>query len=145
MHWLTCRFLVRVQIIFAFGTRFGRAPAQVSTFFDTTGGLWASGALVGKFGGFITSTAGQHGGQETTALTTIPFLAHHGIIYVPIGYQFPEVSNTDVVQGGSPWGASTLSKSDGSRQVNAEEKSIAKKQGEYFAKTVATFVKGKSA
>lgn len=54
-----------------FPTRYGRAPAQVSTFFDATGGLWASGALVGKFGGFFTSTGGQHGGQETTALTTV--------------------------------------------------------------------------
>lgn len=141
---LVCTGL-RAQFIFAFGTRFGRAPAQVSTFFDTTGGLWASGGLVGKFAGIITSTAGQHGGHETTALTTLPFLAHHGIIYVPIGYQWPALSNTDVVQGGSPWGASTLSKSDGSRQVNGEEKLIAKNQGEYFAKTVATFVKGKSA
>jgi len=60
-------------------TRYGRAPAAVSAFFDATGGLWASGALVGKFCGIFTSTASQHGGQESTALTTLPFLAHHGM------------------------------------------------------------------
>jgi NAD(P)H dehydrogenase (quinone) len=60
--------------ILAFPTRYGRAPAQVSTFFDSTGGLWAKGALVGKFGGVITSTGGQHGGMETTVLTTIPYV-----------------------------------------------------------------------
>lgn len=117
----------------------------MSTFFDQTGGLWASGALVGKFGGLITCAAGQHGGHETTPLTTLPYFAHHGVIYVPIGFQFPELSNMDVVQGGAPWGATSLSKSDGSRQVNDAEKRVAKQQGEYFAKTVATFVKGKSA
>lgn len=65
--------------ILAFPTRYGRAPAQVSAFFDQTGGLWATGALVGKFGSVITSTASQHGGLETTALTTIPWFVHHGI------------------------------------------------------------------
>jgi NAD(P)H dehydrogenase (quinone) len=70
--------------LLGFPTRYGRTPAQVSAFFDATGGLWASGALIGKFGAIFTSTASQHGGQETTALTTIPFFAHHGILFVPL-------------------------------------------------------------
>ena len=65
--------------LFGIPTRYGRAVGAASAFFDATGGLWATGALVGKFGGIFTSSASQHGGQETTALTTIPFLAHHGI------------------------------------------------------------------
>ncbi len=69
--------------LFGFPTRYGRAPAQVSAFFDRTGGLWASGALIGKFAGTFTSTASQHGGLETTHLTTIPFFVHHGMNYVP--------------------------------------------------------------
>lgn len=73
--------------IFGFPTRYGRAPAQVSAFFDKTGGLWASGALVGKFASTFTSTASQHGGNETTHLTTYPFFVHHGCIVVPHGYQ----------------------------------------------------------
>lgn len=68
--------------LFGMPTRYGRAPAAVSAFFDATGGLWATGALVGKFAGVFTSTASQHGGQESTALTTLPFFAHHGMCAV---------------------------------------------------------------
>lgn len=128
--------------LLAAGTRFGRLPAQVDTFFDATGGLWATGGLVGKFAGLITSTGSQHGGQEVTFVTTIPWLAHHGVNFVPIGYQYEELSQTDVVQGGTPWGATTLSNVDGSRQVNSDEKFVAKKQGAYFAGVVGTFKKG---
>ncbi|KAL9933369.1 hypothetical protein V8E36_007545 [Tilletia maclaganii] len=131
--------------LFGFGTRYGRTPAQVSTFFDATGGLWAKGALVGKFGGIFTSTASQHGGQETTALTTIPFFAHHGVNFVPIGFQFPELSELDKVVGGSPYGAATLSGSDGSRQPIEQELSVAYGQGKHFAQIVGTFVRGKNA
>ena len=131
--------------LFGFGTRYGRTPAQVSSFFDHTGGLWASGALVGKFAGIFTSTSSQHGGQETTAFTTIPFFAHHGVNFVPIGYQFSELTDNSKVMGGSAWGAATLSNGDGSRQPIAEELAVAKKQGAYFGKVVGTFVKGKSA
>lgn len=131
--------------LLAAATRFGRLPAQVDTFFDATGGLWATGGLLGKFAGLITSTGGQHGGQETTFLSTLPWLVHHGINYVPIGYQFEQLSNTDVVEGGTPWGASTLSKADGSRQVNSEEKIVASKQGAYFAQIVGTYKKGLTA
>ncbi|CAD6976971.1 unnamed protein product, partial [Tilletia controversa] len=115
------------------------------TQFDTTGGLWASGALVGKFGGIFTSTASQHGGQETTALTTIPFFAHHGVTFVPIGYQFPELFPTDKVVSGSPYGAATLSGGDGSIQPTEGDFKIAEGQGKYFATTVGHFVRGKAA
>ncbi|KAE8209810.1 hypothetical protein CF327_g6250 [Tilletia walkeri] len=131
--------------LFGFGTRYGRTPAQVSTFFDTTGGLWASGGLVGKFGGIFTSTASQHGGQETTALTTIPFFAHHGITFVPIGYQFPQLLATDKVANGSAYGAATLSGGDGSVQPTEGDLAVAEGQGKYFATTVGHFVRGKAA
>ncbi|KAJ9094446.1 hypothetical protein QFC21_005985 [Naganishia friedmannii] len=144
--------------LLGFPTRYGRAPAQkkkkagsddfvvqVSAFFDATGGLWASGALVGKFGGVFTSTAGQHGGQETTAYTTVPFFVHHGISFVPIGYVNQGLSKLDGVHGGAPWGAGTIANGDGSRQPDEVELEIAEYQGKSFASHVATFVRGKHA
>ncbi|CAO1636517.1 unnamed protein product [Parajaminaea phylloscopi] len=128
--------------IFGFPTRYGRAPAQVSAFFDQTGGLWAKGALVGKFASIYTSTASQHGGQETTALTTIPFLAHHGINFVPIGFQFPELSALDEIAGGSAYGAGTIAGGDGSLQPTAKDLAVAKGQGTHFAKVVNQYVRG---
>ncbi|KAJ1718477.1 hypothetical protein LPJ61_006611, partial [Coemansia biformis] len=77
--------------IFGFPTRYGGAPAQVRAFFDMTGCLWMKQALTGKPAGFFFSTASQHGGQEATVLTSLPFLAHHGIIYVPFGYAHPNL------------------------------------------------------
>ncbi|CAH7674592.1 flavoprotein-like protein [Phakopsora pachyrhizi] len=129
--------------LFGFPTRYGRAPAQVSSFFDTTGGLWMTGALVGKFAGIFTSTAGQHGGHETTALTTLPFLAHHGIIYVPIGYANPNLNDNTELLGGAPWGASTIAGGDGSRKPNSKELDIAKFQGQEFGKILNRYVAGK--
>lgn len=111
-------------------TRYGRTPAQVSAFFDRTGGLWATGALVGKYASTFTSTASQHGGQETTHLTTIPFFAHHGIIYVPIGYSQPYLTDLTDVHGGSAYGASTIAAADGSRVPEKGELDIARHQGE---------------
>ncbi|TKY84739.1 hypothetical protein EX895_005819 [Sporisorium graminicola] len=132
--------------IFGFPTRFGRAPAQVSAFFDKTGGLWASGALVGKFGATFTSTASQHGGNETTHLTTIPFFVHQGVNYVPHGYRsFPDQTNLEQIHGASPYGAGTIAAGDGSRQPIDLDFKIARAQGEHFANVVNTFVKGKSA
>ncbi|CAO1619681.1 unnamed protein product [Sympodiomycopsis kandeliae] len=128
--------------LFGFPTRYGRAPAQVSAFFDQTGGLWAKGALVNKFAGVFTSTASQGGGRETTVLTTIPFFAHHGIIYVPFGYQLPEQSSNEEVAGGSAWGAHTLANGDGSRQPTAFELKQSNAQGTHFAKVVNQYVKG---
>lgn len=111
-------------------TRYGRLPAQVSAFFDKTGGLWASGGLVGKYASTFTSTASQHGGQETTHLTTLPFFVHHGIIYVPIGYTQPYLSDLTEIHGGSPWGTSTVAAGDGSRQPTERELALARSQGE---------------
>ncbi|WVQ71829.1 NAD(P)H:quinone oxidoreductase, type IV [Cryptococcus sp. DSM 104548] len=126
-------------------TRYGRLPAQVDAFFDQTGGLWATGALVGKFVSSFTSTAGQHSGQESTAITTFPFFAHHGLAYVPIGYTDPSVGNVDQVQGGSPYGASAIAAADGHLQPTANDLKVAAHQGSYFATFVGTFVKGKNA
>lgn len=111
-------------------TRYGRLPAQVSAFFDTTGQLWATGALTGKFASTFTSTASQHGGQETTHLTTIPFFAHHGIIYVPIGYTQPYLTDLTDIHGGSAYGISTVAAADGSRTPTQGELQMARYQGE---------------
>ncbi|WWC60888.1 NAD(P)H:quinone oxidoreductase, type IV [Kwoniella dejecticola CBS 10117] len=124
-------------------TRYGRLPAQVDAFFDQTGGLWASGALVGKFVTMFTSAAGQHSGHESTYLTTFPFFAH--LAYVPIAYSNPLVGNVDSVQGSSPYGVSTIAGADGHLQPTANDLAIAQHQGQYFANFVGTFVKGKQA
>lgn len=130
-------------ILFGFPTRYGRAPAQVSTFFDMTGGLWQTGALHGKFGGIFTSVASQHGGHETTALTTLPFFAHHGIIYVPLGFANPSLTDNTEILGGSAWGASTVAGGDGSRQPQPKELELAVGQGKSFAAIVNQYVAGK--
>ncbi|PWO01224.1 putative 1,4-benzoquinone reductase [Tilletiopsis washingtonensis] len=127
------------------GTRYGRQPASVSAFFDQTGGLWARGALKNKMAGFVTSTGSQHGGAETTALTTIPFLAHHGIIFVPLGFTQPELSTLDEIVGASAYGAATITGGDGSRQPTEKDLKVAKVQGKEFGETVAQFIRGKSA
>lgn len=131
--------------LFGIPTRFGTMPAQIKTFLDSTGGLWQSGALAGKFTGIFFSTAVQHGGQETTAFTTITYFAHHGMVYVPLGFANPHLFDNSEVIGGSPYGAGTIANGDGSRQPSEKELSIAETQGENFAKTVKTFVAGKSA
>jgi NAD(P)H:quinone oxidoreductase type IV len=132
-------------ILWGIPTRFGTMPAQIKTFLDATGALWQSGALAGKFTGTFFSTAAQHGGQETTAFTTITYFAHHGMIYVPLGFANPHMFDNSEVIGGSPYGAGTVANGDGSRQPSEKELSIAETQGENFAKTVKTFVAGKSA
>ncbi|CAE6345566.1 unnamed protein product [Rhizoctonia solani] len=132
---------------FAFGipTRYGRAPAQISAFFDATGGLWATQALSKKFATIFVSTGSQNGGQETTALTTIPFFAHHGIIYVPIGYRAPELGGVKDIRGGGPFGSGTIASGDGSRQPSAEELTVAQTHGKHFAEVVKTYKKGEAA
>ncbi|KAI8805450.1 NAD(P)H:quinone oxidoreductase, type IV, partial [Cladochytrium replicatum] len=122
--------------LFGLPTRYGTAPAQIKTFFDATGGLWASKALVGKYAGVFTSTATQHGGQETTVLTFLPHFAHHGIIFVPLGYTHNNLFDNSEVVGGGPWGAGTIANSDGSRQPSEKELAIATHQGTSFAKTL---------
>ncbi|KAI9313068.1 NAD(P)H:quinone oxidoreductase, type IV [Dichotomocladium elegans] len=130
-------------VMFGFPTRFGGMPTQMRAFLDGTGGLWAKGALHGKFAATFFSTASQHGGQETTALTSIPYFAHHGMIYVPYGFTNPLLSNNAKVIGGSPYGAGTIAGGDGSRQPIEEELSIARSQGEHFGRVVSTFLQGK--
>uniref|UniRef100_K3WM09 Flavodoxin-like domain-containing protein n=1 Tax=Globisporangium ultimum (strain ATCC 200006 / CBS 805.95 / DAOM BR144) TaxID=431595 RepID=K3WM09_GLOUD len=120
-------------ILFGFPTRFGSFPAQVKALFDSTGGLWSTGALVGKPAGIFFSTGTQGGGQETTAFTTLTFLAHQGLTYVPLGYRSPLLFNFEEIHGGSPWGAGTYAGPDGSRQPSKLELDVAKVQGESFA------------
>lgn len=130
--------------LFGFPTRYGRAPAQVSAFFDQTGGEWAAGSLVGKFAGLFTGSAGQHGGQETTIFTTLPFLMHHGITYVPLGYRAPEISNEEKIVGGSPWGSSYVAGGQGSLPVLEDDKAAGRTQGKSFAVVVMTFARGQA-
>jgi NAD(P)H dehydrogenase (quinone) len=120
-------------ILFGIPTRFGSMPAQVKALFDATGGLWGSGALIGKPAGIFFSTATQGGGQETTAFTSVTFLTHQGLTFVPLGYRSPLMFSMDEIHGGSPWGSGTFAGPDGSRQPTDMELSVAKVQGESFA------------
>lgn len=123
-------------IIFGTPTRFGNMSGQMRNFLDQTGGLWASGGLVGKVASVFTST-GTGGGEEMTITSTWTTLAHHGMVIVPIGYATPELFDISQVSGGTPYGASTIAGGDGSRQPDDRELAIARFQGEYVAKTAA--------
>jgi NAD(P)H dehydrogenase (quinone) len=127
--------------LFGLPTRYGNQSAQVRTFWDATGGLWASGALFGKAAGVFVSTGTAGGGQEVTALNFLSTLTHHGIIYVPLGYKntFAQLSNLSEVHGGSPWGAGTFAGADGSRQPSPLELEVATIQGSTFYETVQKF------
>ncbi|KAG5182053.1 flagellar associated protein [Tribonema minus] len=120
-------------IIFGLSTRFGMATAQLKSLWDSTGGMWQAGALVGKPAGVFVSTATQQGGQETAAVTWISQLTHHGMIFVPMGYTTPLLFGMDEIRGGSPYGAGTYAGADGSRMPSQLEKDIAQHQGKYFA------------
>ncbi|KAI8640088.1 NAD(P)H:quinone oxidoreductase, type IV [Parasitella parasitica] len=131
-------------IIFGIPTRFGTMPAQLKALLDATGKLWATGALAGKFAGTFFCTASQHGGQETTALTTVTYFAHHGMIYVPFGFASAHLFDNSEVVGGSAYGAGTVANGDGSRQPTEKELEIARNQGENFGKVITTYVRGKT-
>lgn len=120
--------------IFGIPTRYGNFPAQWKTFWDQTGGLWASGALIGKYAAVFVSTGTQGGGQESTVLNALSTLVHHGIVFVPLGYgeAFPILSNVEEVRGGSPWGAGSFSGADNSRQPSSLELQLAAHQGKHF-------------
>lgn|SRR5690242_13441236 len=118
-------------------TRFGRMPSQMAAFLDTTGGLWMKGALIGKVGGAFTSTASQHGGQETTLFSIITNLLHQGMTIVGLDYGFQGQMGVDEVRGGSPYGATTIADGDGSRQPHEEELAAARYQGKRIAETAA--------
>jgi NAD(P)H dehydrogenase (quinone) len=124
-------------IIFGTPTRFGNMAAQMRNFLDQTGGLWAKGALIGKVGSVFTSTATQHGGQETTITTFHTTLLHQGMVIVGVPYSVPELTNMSEITGGSPYGAGTLAGSDGSRRPSANELAIARAQGEHVARIAA--------
>jgi len=125
--------------LFGVPTRFGSFPAQWKTFWDATGGLWAQGALSGKYAGVFVSTGTPGGGQEMTVNATLSTLAHHGIIFVPLGYKyaFAQLSNLTEVRGGSPWGAGTFAGADGSRSPSKLELEIAQIQGREFVNVVS--------
>lgn len=129
-------------IIFGFPTRFGSMPAQLKSFIDSTGGLWANGSLYQKPASAFIST-GTGGGKETTVYSLLSTLTHHGMLYVPLGYAavFSEITDLSIIQGSSPWGAGTVAASDGSRQPTATDLAIAKKQGTEFANVVAKITK----
>lgn len=120
-------------IILGTPTRYGSATAQMRAFLDATGGLWASGALIGKVGSAFTSTASQHGGQETTLLTISTFFFHMGMVIAGVPYSTQELLNLSEVSGGTPYGASTIAGTRGERQPTANELAIARAQGRHVA------------
>lgn len=132
--------------LFGYPTRFGNLPAQMVAYLNATGGLWASGALHGKPAGVFTSVSSPGGGQEATLRNFIPYIAHHGLIFVPLGYAkaFPEITNLEEVHGGTPYGAVTFAGADGSRQPSDLEKKIATIQGEDFVVQASKFVTSSS-
>jgi NAD(P)H dehydrogenase (quinone) len=124
-------------IIFGTGTRYGNMTAQMKNFLDQTGALWASGALVGKIGSVFSSSATQHGGQESTILTFHPVLLHLGMIIVGLPYAFQGQMGVSEVMGNSPYGASTIAGGDGSRQPSQVELDGARYQGRHVAQIAA--------
>ena len=128
-------------IILGVPTRFGNMPAQMKNFLDQTGGLWAQGKLIGKVGSVFTSTATQHGGQESTILSTHTVLLHHGMVIVGLPYAFAGQMAMNEITGGSPYGASTMAAGDGSRQPSENELAGARFQGRHVA-GIAAKLKG---
>jgi NAD(P)H dehydrogenase (quinone) len=128
-------------IIFGTGTRYGNMTAQMKNFIDQTGALWMKGALVGKVGSVMSSSATQHGGQESTILTFHPVLLHHGMIIVGLPYAYQGQMGVDTIRGGSPYGATTIAGGDGSRQPSAQELEAAKFQGKHVAQIAAKLAK----
>jgi NAD(P)H dehydrogenase (quinone) len=120
-------------IIVGAGTRFGTVASQMRAFWDQTGGLWFTGALIGKVGGAFTSTASQHGGQETTLIGFHHTLMHHGMVVVGLPYSYQEQMTLEAVHGGSPYGATTITGGDGSRQPSEIDLGGARHQGKHIA------------
>lgn len=124
-------------IIVGAPTRFGRLPSQLAAFLDTAGGLWARGALNGKVGAAFTSSATQHGGNETTLFSIITNLMHFGMVIVGLPYSHQGQMRIDEVVGGAPYGATTVAAGDGSRQPSETDLAGARHQGEQVAKVAA--------
>lgn len=124
-------------ILFGTPTRFGNMTGQMRSFLDQTGPLWAKGALVGKVGSVFTSSATQHGGQESTILTFHPTLLHHGMIVVGLPYAEQRQMGLEEIKGGSPYGASTIAGGKGERMPSGQELGMAQFQGRHVA-TIAS-------
>ena len=124
-------------IILGTPTRYGASTSQMQSFLDATGGLWAKGALVGKVGSAFTSTASQHGGQETTLIHLHTFFFHQGMIVSGVPYSAKGLSELDEVSGGTPYGASTIAGPRGDRTPTANELEIARFQGKHVAQIAA--------
>jgi NAD(P)H dehydrogenase (quinone) len=122
-------------IVVGAGTRFGRLPSQMANFLDQAGGLWARGAFHGKVGGAFTSTATQHGGQETTLFSMITNLLHFGMVIVGLDYGHAGQMTLDEITGGSPYGATTIAGGDGSRLPSVNELQGAQYHGRKIAET----------
>jgi NAD(P)H dehydrogenase (quinone) len=129
-------------IIVGTPTRFGRVASQMANFWDQTGGLWAKGALIGKVGSVFTSTASQHGGQETTLFSMITTLLHQGMVVVGLPYSAAGQMRLDEITGGSPYGATTIAGGKGERQPSENELELARFQGRHVAE-VTTKVAGR--
>ncbi|MFO0908902.1 MAG: NAD(P)H:quinone oxidoreductase [Isosphaeraceae bacterium] len=119
-------------ILFGTPTRFGNMAGQMRTFLDQTGSLWVKGALVGKVGSVFTST-GTGGGNESTIISFVTTLIHHGMIIVGLPYACPELADISELKGGSPWGAATIAGADGSRKPSEKELAMARFQGKHVA------------
>ena len=124
-------------IIVGTGTRYGRMASQMANFWDQTGGLWVRQALAGKVGSAFASTATQHGGQETTLFSIITNLLHQGMVITGLPYAFTGQNRNDEVTGGSPYGATTITNSDGTRQPSENELDGARYQGRHVAELAA--------
>ena len=124
-------------VIIGAGTRFGTSASQMRSFLDQTGGLWFKGGLVGRVGSAFTSSATQHGGNETTLIGMVQTLLHHGMVVVGLPYAWAGQMTLDEITGGTPYGASTITGGDGSRMPSANELEGARFQGRYVAETAA--------
>lgn len=124
-------------VIIGTPTRFGNMAAQMKNLLDQTGGLWLQGKLIGKVGSVFTSTATQHGGQESTILSTHTVLLHQGMVIVGLPYSFQGQMGVKEITGGSPYGASTIADADGSRQPSENELAGARFQGRHVAEIAA--------
>jgi NAD(P)H dehydrogenase (quinone) len=124
-------------IIIGCPTRYGRMAAQMAQFWDQTGGLWAQGRLIGKVGSAFTSTASQHGGQETTLMAIHTMLFHQGMVLVGLPYSAAGLVRLDEITGGSPYGATTIAGGKGERQPSENELELARFQGRHVAGVTA--------
>jgi len=129
-------------VMFGTGTRFGNMTAQMKNFLDQAGGLWMNDGLVGKVGSVFTSSATQHGGQESTILTFHPVLLHLGFVIVGLPYAFKGQMGVDEVMGNSPYGASTITGGDGSRQPSEIELAGVRYQGRHVAEIASRLAVG---